>query len=542
MSEHPGKAELLAFVNGDTDAEAAERVAAHLQACPECVDRLEALPDEDRLTRELRACVTSENDSAADMSGRRIGPYELLDQLGYGAMGMVYRAFDPRLKRDVALKLILAGEYADSERRRRLRQEAETTAGLQHPGIVHIYDVGEADGIIYLALELLYPGGLGVLTGNKRRSARWCAELLRQVAESLHYAHQAGIVHRDLKPENLLVAPGNDPRHYWPDLNDCPDSHPPLFKIADFGLSLVLDDDARLTRAGMMLGTPDYMAPEQAPDNPLPVDVTTDIFSLGAILYELLAGAPPFHADTLAEQLRRLREDEPQAPRRSDPGIPRELEAICLKCLEKHPARRYRSAQALADELQRFLDGEPVLARPPGLGRRVMLWARRKPIFAAHISAAVLLYALHLIAMWILKEPRHMGDAHGRITLVMLGWLSAAYLLERIRQHPDRHRLGEYLFAMFPLVLIQAEHWVGTGPDGVYFVLFVLLIPAAALIRPTSRMILTATGATLVSFIIFINLKMQLGNVEYSTEFVLFFLLALVLLGMQILLLVKRLN
>ncbi len=542
MSSHPGEEELRDFVNGRADGQSSQRIATHLEACADCVERLEELPHDDSLIGELRACMTPESDTAPDLRRRCIGPYELLDQLGYGAMGVVYRAFDTRLKRDVALKLMLAGEYADPEKRKRLRQEAETIASLQHPGIVQVYDVGEADGIMYMALELLHPGGLGVLAGPQRRSARWCAELVRQVSESLHYAHQAGFVHRDLKPENLLIAPGNDPQRYWPDLRDTEGDQPPRVKIADFGLCLDLDDESRLTRAGMMLGTPDYMAPEQAPENGLPVGVTTDIFAMGAILYELLTGRPPFHADNLADQLRLLQEGEPPAPRGITPDVPRELEAICLKCLEKNPARRYPSALALADDLTRFLAGEPVLARPAGPVRKIMLWAQRKPILATHISAAVLLYILHLVAMWGLQEPRHMGDAHDRISLGMLGWLCAAYLFERIRQTPGQRLVGEYLFALFPMVMIHLEHWVGTGPDEVYILLFVLLVPGAALIRPTSGMILTATGATLASFVFFTTWKMRMGVAEYSTEFLLFFLLALTLLGMQTLLLVKRLN
>lgn len=542
MSGHPGNNELKAFVAGRTDPELLERIAVHLEACPTCVERLETLPDEDPLTRDLRACVAAEDSGVRDLRGRRMGPYELLEQLGHGAMGVVYRAFDLRLKRDVALKLILAGEYADPERRHRLRQEAETIASLRHPGIVQVYDVGEADGIVYLALELLHPGGLAVLTAHQRRPARWYAELVRQMAEPLHYAHQAGIVHRDLKPQNLLIAPSNDPQRYWPDLHHSAGSRPPQVKIADFGLCLALDEDSRLTKDGMMLGTPDYMAPEQVPDTTLPVGVTTDIFSLGAILYELLTGTPPFHANTLARHLQRLREDEPLAPRRSDPRIPLELEAICLKCLEKNPARRYQSALALADDLQRFLDGEPVLARPPSLARKVMLWARRRPVFAFHISAALLLYALHLVAMWVLQEPRHLGDAHDKFSVVILGWIAIAYLLERVRRHPGRRHFGEYLFALFPVALLHAEHWVGTGPDEVIVILFVLMIPAAALIRPTAGMILTVTAATLASFVVFVSWKAHIGTFTYSPEFILFFSLVLFLLGLQTLLLVKRLR
>jgi serine/threonine protein kinase len=540
MTGHPPAEELARFLVGKVDEGRAEAIAIHLEACTECLQQLEALPDDDPLVRELRACSPANPRERPDLRGRRIAHYELLEELGRGGTGVVYRAYDPHLKRDVALKLILGGEHADAELRQRLRQEAEAIANLRHPGILQVFDVGEADDFTYLALELLHPGGLNELTGGRQHSARWYARLMKQIAEALGYAHAAGIVHRDLKPENLLLAPGRDPGRYWPHLGGS-DSEPPMIKITDFGLCKAIDEDSRLTRVGTMLGTPDYMAPEQTPDSGVPVGAQADVFALGAILYELLTGTPPFHSDTISRQLKRLRDDPPKPPRKQHPGLPRELEAICLKCLEKNPANRYASARELEEDLDRFLAGEPVLARPVSLARRTLLWARRKPLLTAHLCTALLLYLLHLFAMQVLLDPSHMSPVHERLTLLVLGWAAAAVLIEILREHPAQRRLGETLFALLPPLLIQMEHWVAKESNEVIVLLFVLFIPTATLIRPQAGMIITATATTLLSFNLFVAIR-YLGNIAFiDTEQILFTNLILLMLGLVQYLTVRRL-
>jgi serine/threonine protein kinase len=542
VNGHPDLTLLRRFVAGRLAEEEATEVAEHLEGCEACVEQLEAQPEEDALVDELRACALPEEAAAPDLRGRRVGRYELLEELGRGGMGVVYRAFDPRLKRDIALKLILAGEYADAEKRLRLRQEAEAIAALQHPGIVQVHDVGEADGFTYLALELLHPGGLHLLTGKGRRSQRWTAALMRQIAETLEHAHAAGFIHRDLKPENLLLAPSDDPLRLWPDPETLHADQPPRVKITDFGLCKPLDDDPRLTRAGVMLGTPDYMAPEQAPDSDAPVGAAADIFALGAILYELLAGEPPFHRDSMARQLKSLRDDEPRRPRTLVPGISRELESICLKCLEKEPARRYASARELADDLGRFLEGQPVLARPLTPWRRLVGWARRKPLLAGHLCIGLSLYLLHLFARWVMEIPEHVNVNPKAINLVFASWLAAAWGIEWIRQQPGRQRLAEFLFILLPLALFQTEHWLGTGPDETFIALFVLCIPGAALIRPEPRMIGLATLATLASYNLFAAIKHHQTFTLHTLEHILFFNIILLTLALVIYLLLRRID
>ncbi len=538
---HPSPEVLQQFVNGLIDGAAADAIAAHLDACGDCVSLLDTLPDADPLTRLLRTSNSRETADHPHFSGRMIGPYALLEELGRGGMGVVYRAFDQRLKREVALKLMLGGAHADAERRARMRREAEAIAALSHPGIVQVFDVGEADGLLYVVLELLDPGGLASATGGQRQSPRWCAALIRQVAEALEQAHAAGIVHRDLKPENLLV-------EVEPAMTDADDHvalseerQPPHVKITDFGLCAPADEVTQLTRSVMMLGTPEYMAPEQLPDCDTPVGPQADIFALGAILYELLLGEPPFRQNTLAQQLSALRACEPPDLRRHQPRLPKALEAICRKCLAKEPAKRYASAQALADDLGRFLAGEPVQARSEAVWPRLLAWGRRKPIFAFHLTAVTFLYVLNLIDWLVLNNPYHSGLAQVKMTLVMLGWATLATLFEALRNQARYRRVAEYLFAALPFCLMFTPLWVGVDLNPAYPTLFVTLIPLLAIIRPSLPMLAFATVAAMVSFNAFVAI-VGLGSEPFLTvNYLLFFNVVLILAGVVTLLLIRHL-
>jgi serine/threonine-protein kinase len=281
----------------------------------------------------------------ASGSPPQIPGYEVLDLLGRGAMGAVYKARQTSLNRFVALKLMLAGTDAAPEEVTRIRREAETVARLQHPNVVQIYEVGEHQGRPYLALELVDGGSLAQRLGGAPLPRRQAAETVVQLARAMQYAHECNVIHRDLKPANVLVTSEDVP------------------KIADFGLAKRLDSELSQTRTGAVLGTPSYMAPEQAEGRAKDVGPAADIYALGAILYELLTGRPPFRAATFWDTMEQVRSQPPAPPRLLQPGTPRDLETVCLKCLEKDPGRRYASARELAEELTRFLDGEPIHAR-----------------------------------------------------------------------------------------------------------------------------------------------------------------------------------
>jgi hypothetical protein len=291
--------------------------------------------------------------------GATIPGYELLGEVGHGGMGVVYRAVQVRLKRTVALKMILGGAYAGSRQVARFRAEAEAVARLQSPNIVQVYEVGEHAGRHFIALEFVEGGTLAQRLHNQPLPPREAAELVQALARAVHYAHQRGVVHRDLKPANVLLTPEGTP------------------KVTDFGLAKSLTEDAGGTQTGAILGTPSYMAPEQAAGLVHHVGPATDVYSLGAILYEALTGRPPHKAASVIDTLEQVRSQEPVPPARLQPKLPRSLETICLKCLEKEPAKRYASADALAEDLRRFLGDEPIRARPPGLVTRFRLWCRR---------------------------------------------------------------------------------------------------------------------------------------------------------------------
>jgi WD40 repeat protein len=314
-----------------------------------------------------------------------IAGYDILGVLGHGAMGVVYQARDRRLKRVVALKMVLAGAHASMRDRERFRVEAEAVARLQHPNIVQIYEIGEQDGRPYCALEYLDGGTLASRIKEAPLPAAEAARVLELLARAMHAAHQKGIVHRDLKPGNVLLAgnPALPPAQCVP-------------KIVDFGLAKLLDEDAGQTRTGAVMGTPSYMAPEQAAGKTREVGPAADIYSLGAILYDSLTGRPPFKAETVMDTLQQVLTREPVAPTSLNPKVPRDLETICLKCLDKEPARRYANAGELADDLRRFLDGEPIKARPVSVWGRGVKWAKRRPALAAMTALACVAFVAAL--------------------------------------------------------------------------------------------------------------------------------------------------
>jgi serine/threonine protein kinase len=301
--------------------------------------------------------------------------YQILGELGHGGMGVVYQARQVSLDRVVALKMIRSGDLASPQDLARFRGEAEAVARLKHPNIVHIYEVGEREGRPYFSLEYVEGGNLAQKVKGVPQPPRGAAELVEVLARAVHAAHQRGIIHRDLKPANVLLTPDGVP------------------KITDFGIAKRLDlVEAGQTRTGTIMGTPSYMAPEQAAGKTKEIGPAADVYSLGAILYELLTGRPPFLAETWEATRELVLTTEPVPPRRLQPKLPSDLQTICLKCLEKEPQRRYASAGALAEDLKRWQQGEPILARPETQTRRTWRFARRHPLSA--MVMAVIVFAL----------------------------------------------------------------------------------------------------------------------------------------------------
>jgi WD40 repeat protein len=425
---------LLDALSGDEPA----AVEAHVEGCRPCQETLRRLarlaaqpaaemmnswnggsadanvpPAIDELLNELSQTSFSNAVRRAEKSGLespvgdtapwdehpRVEGYEILDELGRGGMGVVYRARHLGLDRQVALKMVLAGATLSPQSRQRLQQEARAVGRLRYANIVQVYDVGEQSGRPFLAMELVEGGSLAAYAAHRPQPPNAAARLIDTLARAVQYAHDHGVVHRDLKPGNVLLQAEEGKSAIF-------DLRAAIPKITDFGLAKDLESDApALTHSGAMLGTPSYMAPEQARGRGEAVGPAADVYSLGAILYELLTGRPPFRAATPLETMVQVVHYDPVPISRLEPTVPRDLATVCQKCLEKEPGRRYASAAALADDLHRFLAHEPIVARPVGPIGRLRRWVWRNPVIAAVLTSAGVLAAVALgTVLWQWRE------------------------------------------------------------------------------------------------------------------------------------------
>jgi eukaryotic-like serine/threonine-protein kinase len=386
------------------------------------------------------------------------GDYELLEEIARGGMGVVWKARQVSLNRIVAVKLLLAGKFSSPEFVKRFRAEAEAAANLQHPNIVAIHEVGEHEGQQYFSMDYVEGQNLAQLVAEKSLPAKRAAAHVKTIAQAVHYAHQRGVIHRDLKPSNVLI-----------DANDQP-------RVTDFGLAKRVPSKSEirnpksendLTLTGQVLGTPNYMSPEQAGGKGREVTCASDVYSLGAILYHLLTGRAPFLADTVEESLEQVRQFEPVSPRLLNPAAPHDLETICLKCLEKESHGRYPTAQELADELQRFLNDEPIRARPVSRPEKVWRWCRRRPVVAGLILALQLVLALGfagILWQWRRAEQNAANESAQRqraeeaVTMLELQRaedlmekdeivMGMAYLARIIRQQPTNRIAAQRLLS-----------------------------------------------------------------------------------------------
>lgn len=363
-------------------------------------------PPGDRTVRFPTALLPLGGQASAVAPTRpQVPGYEILGEVGRGAMGVIYKARQVKLDRIVALKMMLLGPCTGEEEVARFRNEAESIARLHHPNIVQIYEVGEAAGHPYFALEFIDGGNLAAQRSSILRPSPWAAQLIALVARAVHHSHQRNIIHRDLKPANILFQRRGEETGLTDDyILRSPDWPACVPKVTDFGLAKRIDLAGDQTRTGTLLGTPNFMAPEQAAGERQQVGPAADIYALGAILYDLLTGRPPFQGDSMLAVLQQARSAEPIAPSRLNPKVPQDLETICLKCLEKDPHARYQSASDLADDLTRFLHDEPIQARPASVWRTGWKWVKRQPLFAALVGmvifATVALTFLTFFAYW----------------------------------------------------------------------------------------------------------------------------------------------
>src|SRR5437660_3151127 len=337
----------------------------------------------DELSRDETSAAPRVNKtaSAAELLGE-LGDYELLEEIGRGGQGVVFRARQKSLNRTVALKVISLGQWASKAHVKRFRREAEAAASLEHPGIVPIHEVGEREGQCYFSMKFVEGGQLDEVVRREPSSIRRAVELVAKVARTVHYAHEHGILHRDIKPGNILLDQHGEPH------------------LTDFGLARLVEADSTVTGTLDVLGTPSYMAPEQAAGNNTEISRNTDVYGLGAVLYQLLTGHPPFAGGTTYETVKLLLETEPRPPRQLNPKVDRDLSTICLKCLEKDPKRRYSSALALAEDLEHWLKHDPIRAKPSGFFTHARKWVRRNPSTTVLVTLLLALAAGLSVTIW----------------------------------------------------------------------------------------------------------------------------------------------
>ncbi len=428
-----------------------------LKSALDCLDALEVLAPPSG-----GSCPPQEEAAGGDAAvlPRDFGPYELVREVGRGGMGVVYEAKQKGLDRSVAVKMILAGHLASPEIVRRFQAEAKAAARLRHSNIVHIHDVGRLGGQDFFVMEYIEGRSLEKLIAGGPVEPATALRLIATVARAVEHLHQQGVLHRDLKPSNILLDAEGQPF------------------VTDFGLAKVFSPDSETTATGIIAGTPSYMAPEQASGRRAGLGPATDVYSLGAILYELLTGVPPFRGETALDTLLEVLGSDPAMPRKLNPRIPRGLELICLKCLSKDPAGRYASAGALADDLDRFARGEALEVRPPNLVRRFWMWTRRQPALASRLGALGLFYGIETINYF--TGVVDLGF-HGRVTLIVALWAVASIGCQQLLNNRRWSIPARFVWGALDSLALLSVLLVGAGAASSLVIGYPLIIAGSAL-------------------------------------------------------------
>ena len=493
--------------------------------CPQCGAKPEGDATLPPLDLCAQPCGAYPDKDAADVGLDAALPgYELLDKLGHGGMGVVYKARQLGLDRVVALKMILASGHAAPADLARFQTEAEALARLQHANIVPVYEVGKYAGRPFFSMEFLEGGSLADKLDGRPWPQRSAAELVATLASAVHAAHQRGVIHRDLKPANVLLSADTTP------------------KISDFGLAKRLDRDsspepqsAEQTRCG----TPGYMAPEQVAGQAKEIGPATDVYALGAILYELLTGRAPFSAATPIDTVLRTLNGDLVLPRKLNRNASRDLEAVCLKCLQRNPENRYSSAEALAADLHRYLGGEHVSARRLGPIDRVKRWAQHRPALAATLLALAVFYTSHFLEL--LVPAANARSYHIYVTGIVLVWAVMAVAFQWLIERPRWHTLGVFSWAAMDVVLFTALLWVKGGPSSPLVGGYLLLIGVAAT-RFRARLVWFVTELALTGYTVLVadayRQRPHLAPTTPQTPVI--FAMALILMGLVMSLLLRR--
>ena len=380
-------------------------------------------------------------DSVFGKLPREFGDFELIEEIGRGGMGVVFRARQRGLDRMVAVKMILSPHLASEEHVRRFHAEAQAAARLHHPSIVHIHEVGQFEGQHFFVMEFIDGMSLSERIAQGALTFEETARIMTRVARACAYLHREGVIHRDLKPSNILLDKEGNPY------------------LTDFGLAKVRFGSSDLTTSGTIIGTPSYMSPEQASGHSVDVGPLSDVYSLGAILYEMLTGQAPFREETPLDTLMKVITGEPLLPRQIDKNIPRQLQLIAMKCMEKSPNSRYASADAFADDLHRYLIGEAIEVRPPSLYERVLRWMRREPALAARLAVMSVFLTVETISFCLDKVPAYFHYTMlGMIFGWVLVWVTCQQLIRfRALAAPSYFVWGTLDIVMMMIVLMVAK-------------------------------------------------------------------------------------
>ena len=439
------------------------------------------------------------------VQAERVAKYQIECELGRGGMGVVYKARDTELNRTVALKMVSSGRFAAADDLERFRGEARLAAGLTHSGIVPIYEAGEWQGLPFFAMGLVEGVSLADLIREKPLPPQSAARLLKKITAAVAFAHAHGVIHRDLKPANILLARVDKPDSRTHSLkgyatNDVDSLEP---AITDFGLAKRLDVDDHLTTTGQVLGTPAYMPPEQAAGSRREIGEASDIYSLGAILYAMLTGRPPFVAESPIEVILQVLERDPELPQKLNPAVPSELAAICLKCLEKSADRRYISAQALAADLDRFLQHEPPEAGRGSVLRWFRRWGRREPVAAWHLGG--LSFILLLVQVIFALHPDSEWRYHLQVCAPLAAWLMGCVILQFAVRSDQLRQPAHYLWSAMDVLFLTLALASLTTPIAILMSSYLILICASSLFFQTrlvafTTMLCIAGSSLLLAF------------------------------------------